>query len=108
MMPEEADSSQEGSAMRTTACALTDAQLNTLADLARGGQQPELLVWLGPDEKESPSYPLVAFKGPAGSTLTGLLLSDGTFDASTLGVLPGCPDTYEYVEENAGDVVDAQ
>jgi hypothetical protein len=94
--------------MRTTACALTDAQLDTLADLARGGQHPELLVWLGMDGEESPSYPLVAFRGPAGSTLTGLLLPDGTFDASTLGVLPGCPDTYEWVEENAADAVDAQ
>jgi hypothetical protein len=93
--------------MRTTACALTDAQLDTLADLARGGQHPELLVWLGMDDEESPSYPLVAFRGPAGSTLTGLLLPDGTFDASTLGVLPGCPDTYEWVEETAAGAVDA-
>jgi hypothetical protein len=92
--------------MRTTACMLTDAQLNTLADLDRSGQQPELLAWLGVQEEES-RYPLVAFKGPAGATLTGLLLPTGAFDAATMGVLPGCPDHYEYAVEGAADPVDA-
>jgi hypothetical protein len=91
--------------MRTTACTLTDGQLDTLADLARAGQRPELLAWLGVEDDDR-RFPLVAFTGPAGSTLTGLLLPSGAFDASTMGVLPGCPDTYEYVEEPAGDAVD--
>jgi hypothetical protein len=85
--------------MRTTACTLTDAQLDTLADLARSGQHPELLAWLAADDEQR--FPLVAFKGPAGATLTGLLLPTGAFDASTLGVLPGCPDTYEHADEGA-------
>jgi len=82
-----------------TACTLTDAQLDTLAELERSGQQPELLAWLTAEDDHR--FPLVAFKGPAGATLTGLLLPTGAFDASTLGVLPGCPDTYELADEGA-------